>query len=149
MYQYTLSGLTNIWLVNGYTIKTTPYGEAVHIDNAEELDTVIALELVKQPTAITAAEFRFIRQQLGMSQSDIGAFMGVDYQTIARWEKNDTPMPPYADRLIRVLYSGYHAKDTSIYSLVQVFNAIDKAKHNKIVLTKEKGKAWKGELQPC
>ncbi|UOO87049.1 helix-turn-helix domain-containing protein [Neisseria arctica] len=147
MYQYKLSGLDNVWLVNGYTIEQTPYGEAVHIDHANELDTVIALELVKQQDALTAAEFRFIRQQLGMSQSDVGAFMGVDNQTVARWEKKETPLPPYADRLMRVLFTGHQVKDTSIYSLVQTFNAIDKAKNSRIVLTKSE--TWQGELQPC
>lgn len=147
MYQYTLSGLDNVWLANGYTIKATPYGEAVHIDHAEELDTTIALELVKQPDALSAAEFRFIRQQLGMSQSDVGSFMGVDNQTVARWEKQETPLPPYADRLMRVLYSGHHAKETSIYSLVQTFNIIDKARNSRLVLTKSE--TWQGELQPC
>ncbi len=29
MYQYTDGGLRNVWLVNGYEIKQTPYGEGM------------------------------------------------------------------------------------------------------------------------
>lgn len=32
MFHYTDGGLRNVWLVNGYEIKETPYGQAVAAD---------------------------------------------------------------------------------------------------------------------
>lgn len=148
MYHYTLSGLDNVWLANGYTFKQTPYGEAVAIENADELDSIISIGLIQQQDALTAAEFRFLRQQMGMSQSDIGAFIGVDYQTVARWEKQESSLPKHADSLIRLLYSGHHAKDISVTSLIKTLNAIDKAKNSRIIL-KKTADTWQSELQPC
>ncbi len=46
-YQYTDSGLKNVWLVNGFTKKQTPYGEAVGIDNLDKPETQKAFWLEK------------------------------------------------------------------------------------------------------
>lgn len=138
MYHYTMSGLDNIYLSNGYTVEQTPYGEAVCIEAAEELDGQIALNLISQPRPLSAKEFRFLRQQTGMSQSDAGAFIGADRQTVARWEKQETPLPQYADSLIRLLYSGYHAQDITTTSLIKTLNALDKAKNSRIILSRQK-----------
>lgn len=140
MYHYTMTGLDNIYLSNGYTIEQTPYGEAVSIEGAAELDRAIALSLIRQPHPLGAKEFRFLRQQTGMSQSDTGAFIGADRQTVARWEKQETPLPQYADSLIRLLYSGYHAQDITTISLIQTLNALDKAKNSRIILNRQQGK---------
>ena len=37
MYQYKQSGLDNVWLVNGFEVISTPYGNAVKFENANEL----------------------------------------------------------------------------------------------------------------
>ena len=45
MYQYKQSGLDNVWLVNGFEVISTPYGNAVKFENANELDGTIAKAL--------------------------------------------------------------------------------------------------------
>ena len=36
-YRYTESGLTNVWLANGYTIRKTKYGEGVSVQDVDGL----------------------------------------------------------------------------------------------------------------
>ena len=69
MYHYTMCGLDNVWLENGYTEKKTAYGNAVSIDAVEDLHRVIALSLCDKPHRLTGKEFRFLRPTMNTSQS--------------------------------------------------------------------------------
>ena len=61
MYKYTECGLKNVYLVNGFHERKTPYGKAVSIDNVEGLHRVIGLHLADNKPNLTGAEFRFLR----------------------------------------------------------------------------------------
>ncbi len=147
MYQYKETGLDNVWLANGYRVKETPYGDAVHVESADALDGVIAQTLIQSEEPLSGRAFRFLRQQLGMSQSDVGTFMAVDARTIARWEKGTTVIPLTADFVMRALYASYVQRDTTIYSMVETMKAVDKAKHSRIVLNNE-ANTWTGIEEP-
>lgn len=41
MYHYTFGGLQDVYLVNGFEIKRTPYGEAVSFVDGEGLERAI------------------------------------------------------------------------------------------------------------
>lgn len=148
MYQYKQSGLDNVWLENGYTIQQTPYGEAVHIEDANGLDAAIARTLIFSEETLNGRAFRFLRQQLGMSQSDIGSLMGVDSQTVARWEKGVTQIPLTSDIAMRAIYMGVEKKEASVVSLLEMMKAIDKAKHCRIVLS-NLDSSWQGSQELC
>ena len=77
MYHYTMCGLDNVWLENGYTEKKTAYGNAVSIDAVEDLHRVIALSLCDKPHRLTGKEFRFLRTTMNMSQGGIAKLLGV------------------------------------------------------------------------
>ena len=104
MYQYKQSGLDNVWLVNGFEVISTPYGNAVKFENANELDGAIAKALLHKNEVMNGKEFRFLRQQIGMSQNDVAQFMQLDVQTIARWEKEQIALPFANDAILRFLY---------------------------------------------
>ena len=59
MYDYTESGLDNVYLKNGYKIHKTVYGEGVSIENTDGLHKVIAKWLVEMPKPLIGAEVRF------------------------------------------------------------------------------------------
>ncbi len=147
MYQYKETGLDNVWLANGYTVKETPYGDAVHVESADALDGVIAQTLIQSEEPLSGQAFRFLRQQLGMNQPDVGTFMAVDAQTIARWEKGTTAIPLTADFVMRALYASYVQRDTKIDSMVETMKAVDKAKHSRIILNNQ-ANAWTGTEEP-
>ena len=47
-YQYRHCGLENVYLVNGYTIKDSPYGEAISIHDMDGLHRAIGMYLVRE-----------------------------------------------------------------------------------------------------
>ena len=102
MYHYLECGLKQVWLRNGYHRVETPYGEAVEIENVEELHRAIARMLFARPR-LSGIEFRFLRRELNLSQAALAEMLGNSEQSIALWEKG-RGAPKWADRLIRALY---------------------------------------------
>lgn len=138
LYHYTMCGLDNVWLENGYRIDNTPYGESVHIEDPDGLDRAIACTLLKHGGTLHGKELRFIRQLLGLSQADLGQFLGKDAQSIARWEKSGT-VEPTAERLARLVFSSYFDGDESIKAAVATLNMMDRTVNEQLVLTENDG----------
>lgn len=112
MYHYTESGLANVWLMNGYRIEQTHYGEGVAIDDVQGLHTSIAQALTENPALLTGAAFRFLRYELELSQREISARIGADIQAVKRWEKAaNKAIPGLADRMTRTLYRASAASE--------------------------------------
>ena len=107
MYHYTDGGLRNVWLANGYEIKKTPYGEGVAFHNVDGLTRSICIALTRKASLLTGAEFRYIRSAgMLLSQPALGKLMGIDGQSVARWEKT-SKVPRWADKLVRLLYTAH------------------------------------------
>lgn len=107
MYQYTDGGLRNVWLANGYEVKQTPFGEGVAFHNLDGLTTAICLALARKSSLLTGAEFRYIRSAgMLLSQPALGKLLGVDGQSVARWEKT-SKVPRWANKFIRLLYRAH------------------------------------------
>jgi DNA-binding XRE family transcriptional regulator len=104
MYHYTESGLQN-----GYKEIDTPYGKAISIDNMDGLHQVIAQGLLEQPF-LSGREFRFLRVELGMTQREIGEFIGVTAQSVALYEKSPR-VQKRADQMIRAIYKNVPARE--------------------------------------
>lgn len=104
MYHYKECGLDNVWLVDGYHVRRTPYGEAIAIDDVPGLYGSIARSVVEKAGALSGKEVRFLRKHLDSSQRVLGAALGSDEQTISRWERGETKIPGAADRLLRAYY---------------------------------------------
>lgn len=103
-FHYTACGLDDIYLCNGYTIHETDYGRGVSIKHLDKLHQAISLHLVLGRKSLSPTEFRFLRKQLDQTQNELADCLGVDGQTVARYEKGDTGIPSPADRLLRVIY---------------------------------------------
>jgi putative zinc finger/helix-turn-helix YgiT family protein len=52
---------------------------------------------------ITGADLRFIREQAKLAQVDIEAAFGLGTNTVARWETEARPLPPYIATIIRLV----------------------------------------------
>jgi len=105
MYRYQGCSLPNVFLKNGFEIVSTPYGEGVTIHDLDGLHAALGEAIVKSKAPITGYEFRFLRQELGLSQSGMGKYLGFNEQTVARWEKGKGKrVDPAADRLLRLVY---------------------------------------------
>jgi len=78
MYHYKESGLDNVWLVNGFRIRQTSYGEALSIEDVEGLYHAIARGLVEKVGTLNAKEVRFLRKRLDLSQKNLAMLLGAD-----------------------------------------------------------------------
>jgi DNA-binding transcriptional regulator YiaG len=103
-YHYTESGLNYVYLLDGFEVTKTGYGAAVRVANAGKLDRAIAQIVVRDQNRLTAQEVRFLRGLLDMTQAALGSALGKDAQTVARWEKGKTEIPPTEDIAIRQIY---------------------------------------------
>lgn len=65
-YHYTSCGLDDVYLLSGYEIEQTPYGQGVSIKNADDLHTAIGMYLVSGKKLLSGKEVRFLRHQMDL-----------------------------------------------------------------------------------
>lgn len=123
--QYKECGLDDIFLVSGYEEVSTPYGEAIIVKNQDGLHEAIAHHLVASKKALEGKEVRFLRKRMDCTQSGLARLIGVDSQTVARWEKGETKVPGPADRIVRVLYQGFSNDPVTVLDLLQALDSLD------------------------
>jgi DNA-binding transcriptional regulator YiaG len=142
-YHYTESGLTNVWLANGFTVRKTKYGEGVSIHDVDGLHQAIAHALANKPS-LTGAEVRFLRKEMGMSQRGLGGLLGVTDQAVALWERKGR-VPKTADRLLRLIYIEHDKGNAPIVSFIEHLNDLDQ-KARKRIIAEEAKDGWKTRL---
>ena len=146
MYHYTDGGLRNVWLANGYEITQTPYGEGVSFHNVDGLTRSICMALTRKTSPLTGAEFRYIRSAgMLLSQPALGKLLGIDGQSVARWEKT-SKVPLWADKLVRLLYAAQVNGDEPIAKAVERIKTVERLIKQKIVVRESRGQ-WRPSLQ--
>ncbi|HEX7385828.1 MAG TPA: hypothetical protein VF285_00950 [Castellaniella sp.] len=144
MYHFTDGGLRNVYLVNGYETRNTPYGNAVSIEDVDGLTRAICKVLVRKKSNLTGAEFRYLRLALLMSQKDLGHALGRTDQSVAQWEKN-SKVPKFANSMIRFIYTAHADGNERVKNIVQAINEADRDIY--IVMQGSKKTGWKGKEQ--
>jgi DNA-binding transcriptional regulator YiaG len=144
MYHYTECGLTNVWLENGYIIKTTAYGKATAIDDAVGLHKVLAMELTEKKGKITGKELRFMRTVLGMSQEGLGKCVGATEQSVSLWERTGK-VPQSADSILRLLVSEKLNGNSKVTDVIERINTVERICNQRIV-AREKRHRWTSSI---
>jgi putative transcriptional regulator len=104
-YHYRESGLSNVYLRNGFTYEDDPeYGRLVRFHRQDELHKAIGLHIVARPGTVAPEEFRFLRKELSETQSLLGKRFGVSEQTIANYEKGETPIPKATAMALQMVF---------------------------------------------
>lgn len=134
-YHYTLCGLQNVYLMNGYTISHTDYGDAVSIQNADNLHKTIAETLINKPMRLLPQEFKFLRKEMKLTQSMLAQIFNISDQTVARIEKGETN----ADTPYEALFRAYaneiiSKKRAEIVAVINEMNVQNDAKNHAIML---------------
>lgn len=124
-HHYRECGLSHIYLLNGFTYKETRHGSAVSIQDMDGLHRAIGLHLAKEKRALTGAEIKFLRIELGLSQTMLGMLLGKSGQTVARWEKGQSRIDATADRVVRLLYTQQAGANADIRSALQELAALN------------------------
>lgn len=105
-YHYTLCGLDNVWLRNGFDLNEETGAIAIH--NLPELHNLIGMSLVKKTDKLSPKEIRFLRIELDMPQNTMARILGVGESAYRNWESaKRTKISETADRLLRLTYMSY------------------------------------------
>ena len=139
---YTDCGLDGIYLVSGYEVEHTPYGEGITIKDQDQLHRAIGCFLVRQKKALSGKELRFLRKQMNLSQTDLGKLVQLTSQQVARWEKEHSDISGAADLLIRALFIEYVGGRLELKKLAATLDAMDEPATRKSYF-ENTGEEWK------
>ena len=146
MYHYTDGGLRNVWLANGFQIKKTPFGDAVTFHDSDGLTQAICQALAAKIGVLTGVELRYIRSAgMGLSQPVLGKLMGIDGQSIARWEKSGK-VPRWADKLVRLMYAAQAQGNEPICRVMERIKTVERIVRQRIVVQEDHGH-WRHSIE--
>lgn len=122
-YHYTECGLENVIIRNANFVSEDHDGEpVVRIPFVGMLHKAIAEGRINQSGTLNGQEIRFLRTEMGMTQSELAELVHRDTQSVGRWERNETVLEPTIDILLRQLAAErlWLALEGSITSLSQL-----------------------------
>ena len=95
--------------------------QEVPLPRVAELHRAIAMALVHKPARFLGAEVRYLRKYMGWSGVDFASRMGVNPETVSRWENEKEPISSTSDRLLRlIVVRGWPVEDYSVDDLVKI-----------------------------
>ena len=136
---YNWCGLDDVFLVSGYECHQTDDGEDVVIQDLDGLHRAIGLHLAEHKKALNGKEIRFLRHAMDLTQSELSDLLGVNDQTVARWEKQETDIPAPAELLLRVLFLGHVHKKVDVRELATELREKDSPSVERQVFTEKNG----------
>lgn len=102
-YHYKECGLDNV-LVEGMVPSRDDDGdEVITIPNVPGLHRAIVTAIVMREAGMSGSELRFLRTEMGMTQAELAIIVHHDAQSIGRWERNENPIEPTSEAVIRLL----------------------------------------------
>lgn len=102
-YHYTESGLLNVYIEGLSPMIDDDGDEVIQIPAINELHSIIAQGIVRHEKGISPEELRFLRTEMGLTQSELAAVVHRDKQTVGRWERGELPIEGAAETVIRGL----------------------------------------------
>lgn len=129
-YAYTVCGLDNIFLLNGYQISYHDGEESVSVIDVDGLHRAIGRHLVLHRKGLSPKEVRFLRKTMDLTQAELARKLGNDAQSVARWEKGTCQIPGTAEKLLRATFLAENIVDNSDLTvlrklLVSVLDELD------------------------
>ncbi|HEY4092881.1 MAG TPA: helix-turn-helix domain-containing protein [Luteibacter sp.] len=143
MHHYTMCGLDNVWLSNGYRYGESPYGPTVAIADVPGLYKAIAMTLATQASPLSGPEIRFLRKHMEMSQESLASVIGIGAQSVAMWEKGRGAIPIPSEKLLRMMALGFCNGHATIRKAIGEINFEDAAEHAKRLVFREQEKKWR------
>ena len=103
-HQYTECGLPNVW-IEGLHIENDAGEETIRIPNIRTLHNLISKEIVTSPDTLTGPELRYLRTEMGLTQTQLGELVHRERLTVSRWERGEGTPDGATEAYIRLLVS--------------------------------------------
>jgi DNA-binding transcriptional regulator YiaG len=129
--RYTQSGLDDIYLLSGYEVERTNYGDGIAIKDADALHQAIGFHLASQKRALSGKELRYLRKHMDLTQAELGSILGLSSQQVARWEKGECDISGPADRLVRALFIQFAGRSLDLQVLAKALENMNAPLHEK------------------
>ena len=101
-YHYTECGLDNVVVADAdFDIIDDEGEKIIQIPAVGMLHKAIAEGLINQSGALSGAEIRFLRTEMGMIQAELAKLLHRDTQSVGRWERDECPIEPTQDMTLR------------------------------------------------
>lgn len=141
-YQYSESGLDNVWLTNGFDHQEYDGEVFTRVRDPDALHRAIAKNLIQRQGTLDGKELRFVRKEMDITQAELARLMDVTSQTVARWEKDEVAIPRTTDLLLRAFMLCHLQGSVDVCALAERLSAADQTFNAEIInLTHEDG-AW-------
>lgn len=104
------TGLSNVFLKNGYLLEGEGSGQTVSYADLDGLYEAIAFSIARRSAPLTGPELKFLRRRLGMSQEQVGAMVDKTNQAVAKWEKGTATIPTADSHMMRLAWLTKYAR---------------------------------------
>ena len=101
---YTECGLPDVW-VEGLRMEDNAGEEIIRIPNIGSLHKLISREVVTSKGTLTGSELRYLRTEMGLTQTELGELVHRERLTISRWENGENTLDGATEAYIRILAS--------------------------------------------
>lgn len=142
MYHYVESGLSNVYLKNGYMVDCTDGDEFVSIGDMDGLHRALGKSIVNKGKPLSHEEFKFLRIELNLSQRMLGHRFGVSEQTIARYEKGQSDIPRTTDAALRSLYTESIDQHSPVSYFLDLLASSEAKQAAEQILVEETDQRW-------
>lgn len=102
-HHYTECGLKNVFISGLEFVNDDEGDEVITIPAVNELHRVIALGIISHEHGISPDELRFLRTEMGYTQSELAMLVHHDKQSVGRWERGEFVIDGSAETIIRRL----------------------------------------------
>jgi putative transcriptional regulator len=103
-FHFNISGLQNVYLLNGYELHQTKEGPAVSFADTDGLNRALGRYLANQRRRLTGKEWLFLRVEMDVSRAEIGRLLSVSSQQVTIWENGTADLCGPAEILFRCIY---------------------------------------------
>lgn len=103
-YHYTECGLPDVW-IEGLRVKDDAGEEVIMIPNIGSLHKLISTEVVTSRGTLTGPELRYLRTEMGLTQTQLGELVHRERLTVSRWERGESTLDGATEAYIRILAS--------------------------------------------
>lgn len=103
-YHYTECGLPEVW-IDGWQVEDDAGEETIRIPNVRSLHRLISKGIVTSSGTLTGPELRYLRTEMGLTQTQLAELVHRERLTVSRWERGENTLDGATEAYIRILAS--------------------------------------------